>query len=56
MSQCIRFGTYWYLLLMPVTDAYADISNGAIDFNFGLSLNLYPYFVYVINEGPGKSA
>ena len=37
-------------------NAYADISNGAIGLNFGLSLYLYSYFVHVINEVSGKSA
>ena len=41
---------------MPLINTYADISNGAIGLIFGLSLYLYPYFVYVINEGSGKSA
>ena len=41
---------------MPVINAYADISNEAIGPNFGQSLYLYPFFVYVINEGSFKSA
>ena len=41
---------------MPVINAHAGVSSWTRCLNFGLSLYLSPYFVYVINEGSGKSA
>ena len=40
---------------MPIINAHADVYRGARGLTFGLSLHLYPYFVYVGSEGSDKS-
>ena len=47
-------------ILVPIWNVqkppYADISSGARGLNFGLSLHLHPYFVFVSCEGSGEPA
>ena len=40
----------------PHLNAHADITSGARDLNFDLSLHLHPYFVYASSKGSGESA
>ena len=40
----------------PHFNTNADVSRGAIGLNFGPSIHLLPYFVYVSSEGSGEPA
>ena len=40
---------------MPLIIAHADVSSRARGQIYGLSLHLYPYFVYASSEGSGES-
>ena len=40
----------------PTITSHSDISSGARSLNFGLSLDLHPYFVYASSEDSGVSA
>ena len=40
---------------MPLIIVHADVSVEARGLNFGLSLDLHPYFMYVSSKGSGKS-
>ena len=35
---------------MPLINAHADVSNGERGLDFGLSLHLHPFFVYVSSK------
>ena len=41
---------------MPLINANAKVSSEGRDLNFGLNLQIHPYFVYASRIGSGKSA
>ena len=40
----------------PLMNAHTDVFSGDRGLKFGLSLHLYPYFLYASSEGSGESA
>ena len=51
ITCCGLYGTCSGIYLRKIINAHFDLSSGAKDLDFGLSLHLHPYFMYVISEG-----
>ena len=59
--KCLWVSTYKILIHItcaqrPSLNAHADVTSGARDLTFGLSLHLPSCFVYASTEGAGESA